>query len=137
MADPRAFISFDFDNNKRDRDFFAGQAKNSRTPFNIQDWSSKVQLPQRQWEDLIENKVCKCNMLIVLVGKKSFLATGVLKEISFAKTNSVPVFGVYVDGANNSTALPEGLSRSRTIDWDWKKIAEWVDQCMLEGKNKK
>ena len=33
MADPRAFISFDFDNNLTDKNLFVGQIKNSRTPF--------------------------------------------------------------------------------------------------------
>ena len=136
MADPRAFISFDFDNNKAEKDLFTGQAKNSRTPFNIQDWSSKEHLPQREWEDLIESKVSKCNMLIVLVGKKTDTAKGVVKEIAFAKKNIVPVFGVYVGGADTSTTLPDGLYYSRTIDWDWDEIADWVDQCMKEGKNK-
>jgi hypothetical protein len=136
MAVPRAFVSFDFDNNKTEKDFFAGQAKNSRTPFNIQDWSSKEHLPQREWEDLIESKVSKCNMLIVLVGKKTYTAKGVIKEIAFAKKNDVPVFGVYVGGAGTSTTLPDGLYYNRTIDWDWDEIADWVDQCMKEGKNK-
>lgn len=137
MADPRAFISFDFDNNKTEKDLFAGQAKNSRTPFNIEDWSSKTHLPQREWEKLINEKINKCNMLIVLVGKKTYLATGVEKEISFAKANDIPVFGVYVNGANSATSLPDGLYRSRTISWDWEKISDWVDQFMKEGKNRK
>jgi MTH538 TIR-like domain (DUF1863) len=136
MADPRAFISFDFDNNKTEKDLFAGQAKNSRTPFNIEDWSSKTHLPQAEWEKLINEKINKCNMLIVLVGTKTYTATGVAKEISFAKANDVPVFGVYVDGANTSTDLPSGLFRSRTIAWNWDKISDWVDDCMKEGKNK-
>ncbi|RXK60031.1 hypothetical protein ESA94_13370 [Lacibacter luteus] len=136
MANPRAFISFDFDNNKTEKDLFAGQAKNSRTPFNIEDWSSKSHLPQNEWEALIKNKINKCNMLIVLVGKKSHSASGVEKEISFAKGNSVPVFGIYVDEANTSTSLPDGLQRNRTISWDWEKIADAIDQCMKEGKNK-
>lgn len=136
MADPRAFISFDYDNNKTEKDLFAGQAKNSRTPFNIEDWSSKTQLPQREWEKLINDKINKCNMLIVLVGKKTHSATGVEKEISFANDNDVPVFGVYVDGAGSSTSLPGGLKRYRTVAWDWDEIADWVDQCMKEGKNK-
>ncbi len=135
MADPRAFISFDFDNNKTEKDLFVGQAKNSRTPFNIEDWSSKTHLPQREWEKLINDKIKKCNMLIVLVGKRTYTATGVEKEISFAKANDVPVFGVYVGGAGSSTSLPEGLKRSRTIEWEWDEIADWVDQCMDEGKN--
>src|SRR5258706_5716876 len=135
MANPRAFISFDFDHNKTEKDLFAGQAKNSRTYFNIEDWSSKRHLPQREWEELINEKINKCNMLIVLVGKKPSTASGVEKEISFAKDNDVPVFGVYVDGADTSTSLPDGLRRSRTVEWDWEEIADWVDQCMKEGKN--
>jgi MTH538 TIR-like domain (DUF1863) len=136
MSDPRAFISFDFDNNKTEKDLFAGQAKNSRTPFNIEDWSSKTHLPQREWEKLIESKINKCNLLIVLVGKKSYFATGVEKEISFAKANNVSFFGIYVGGANSLTDLPAGLIRGRTIAWDWEKVADTVDQCMKEGKNK-
>lgn len=136
MADPRAFISYDFDNNSTEKLLFAGQAKNSRTPFNIEDWSSKSSLPQKEWEELIKTKVNKCNMLIVLVGKKTSTATGVVKEIAFAKSQNIPVFGVYVDGADSTTSLPDGLQRNRTIEWDWKKIADAIDQMMTEGKNK-
>jgi len=63
MADPRAFISFDFDHNEDEKKYFAGQAKNSRTPFNIADWSSKSNLPQSTWEKIIEEKINKCNMI--------------------------------------------------------------------------
>ena len=34
MANPRAFISFDFDNNETEKKLFAGQAKNSK-PLSI------------------------------------------------------------------------------------------------------
>lgn len=136
MTNPRAFISFDFDNNSNERTLFIGQSKNSKTPFNIEDWSSKYKLPQKEWEQLIENKVKKCNMLIVLVGKKTHLAKGVVKEISFAKDHNVPVFGVYVDKANTSTVLPIGLQRNRTITWSWDKIANAINQVMKEDKNK-
>lgn len=136
MANPRAFISFDFDNNSGEKLYFAGQAKNSRTPFNIEDWSSKTSLPQKEWETLIEEKINKCNILIVLVGKKIATATGVIKEIQFAKSQSVPIFGIYVGGADSTTTLPTGLQRNRTIDWNWEAIANAIDQCMTEGKNK-
>jgi hypothetical protein len=136
MANPRAFISFDFDNNKDEKTLFAGQIKNSRTPFNIEDWSSKTHLPQKEWEKLINEKINKCNMLIVLVGKKTWYASGVEREIGFAHANDVPVFGIYVDDTDSSTTLPDGLRRSRTVDWDWDEIADMVDQCMEEGKNK-
>jgi CHASE2 domain-containing sensor protein len=136
MADPRAFISFDFDHNLTQKNLFVGQSKNSSTPFSIEDWSSKSSLPQAEWEKLIKGKINKCNMLIVLVGKTMASATGAAKEISMAKDQDVPVFGVYVDGADSSSNLPSGLQRNRTIAWDWDKIAAAIDQMMSEGKNK-
>jgi hypothetical protein len=136
MANPRAFISFDFDNNEGQKKYFVGQSINSRTPFNIEDWSSKSALPQSQWEKLIHEKINKCNMLIVLVGKSMSTATGVAKEIAFAKEHNVPVFGVYVDGANSSSPLPSGLTSGRVVAWEWDKIASAIDHVMKEGKNK-
>ena len=75
-------------------------------------------------------------MLIVLVGKSMASATGVGKEIAFAKKNDVPVFGVYVGGANENSNLPDGLQRNRTIKWEWDAIASAIKQVMGEGKNK-
>jgi hypothetical protein len=135
MPNPRAFISFDFDNNKTDKLLFAGQIKNSRTPFNIQDWSSKEHLPQKEWKELIENKICKCDLVIVLVGRNTYAASGVIAEISFANRNDIPVFGIYVDRADVTTKLPEGLRYSRTVYWDWIEIAEWIDRCIEEVQN--
>jgi hypothetical protein len=137
MADPRAFISFDFDHNETEKNLFVGQSKNSKTPFSIQDWSAKSSMPQSKWEAIVKDKINKCNMLIVLVGKTMANATGVAKEIAMAKEQDVPVFGVYVDGANSSSNIPDGLQRNRTIAWDWEKIAAAIDQMMGEGKNGK
>ena len=136
MAAPRAFISFDFDHDEKEKNLFVGQSKNSKTPFSIEDWSAKVSMPQSQWEALIKGKINKCNMLIVLSGKTMAGASGVSKEITMAKDQNVPVFGVYVDGANSSSNLPSGLARNRTISWNWGSIANAVDQMMAEGKNK-
>jgi len=137
MADPRAFISFDFDHNETEKILFVGQSKNSKTPFSIQDWSAKSSMPQSQWEAIVKDKINKANMLIVLVGKTMTSATGAVKEIKMAKDQSVPVFGVYVGGADTSSNLPEGLQRNRTIAWDWEMIANAIGQMMGEGKNKK
>lgn len=136
MADPRAFISFDFDHNETEKNLFVGQSKNSKTPFSIQDWSAKSSMPQSQWEAIVKEKINKSNMLIVLVGKTMASATGVAKEIQMAKDQNVPVFGVYVGGADSTSNLPDGLARNRTIKWNWDDIAAAVKQMMGEGKNK-
>ncbi|MGG3102048.1 TIR domain-containing protein [Bacillus velezensis] len=136
MAAPRAFISFDFDHNEPQKNYFVGQSKNSRTTFEIADWSAKAPMPQDTWEEIVEAKIKKTNMVIVLVGRYMKSAIGVKKEIKMAKDLDVPVFGVYVDNANTTSALPEGLARSRTVAWSWEKIAGMIEQAMSEGKNK-
>ena len=136
MSTPRAFISFDFDHNEKQKLYFIGQSKNSRTPFSVQDWSAKSAMPQSQWEQLVEDKIKRCNMVIVLVGRNMSSAIGVRKEVEMAARNNVPVFGVYVDDANYLSNLPIGLARSRVVNWQWDKIAEKIDQMMEQGKNK-
>ncbi len=136
MTNPRGFVSFDIDHNENEKKLFIGQAKNEKTPFSFEDWSSKSALPQSQWEMIIKDKINKCNFVVVLVGKYMATATGVVKEITFAKDCNVPIFGVYVGGAGTSNNLPTGLQRNRTIDWNWAQIASAINQMMEEGKNK-
>ncbi len=136
MAEPRAFISFDFDNNSDHKLLFAGQAWNSKTPFSHEDWSAKAHMPQAQWEALVRAKINKTHFMIVLVGRQMASATGVVKEIAMANAQNVPIFGVYVDSANSTSALPAGLPRNRVISWTWDGIAKAVNQVMGEGKNK-
>jgi CTP synthase (UTP-ammonia lyase) len=136
MADPRVFISFDFDHNETEKTLFVGQSKHSNTPFSIQDWSAKSSMAQSEWEAIVKDKINKCNMVIVLSGKTMASASGVAKEIKMAKDQNVPVFGVYVGGANTTSNLPTGIQRNRTISWSWESIANAIDQMMTENKNK-
>lgn len=115
---------------------FIGQGRNSRTPFSIQDWSAKAAMPQNQWERLVEEKISRSNMVIVLVGRSMSTAYGVEKEIQMADRNNVPVFGVYVDQANINSVLPYSLPRNRVIAWEWDNIASAINQMMGEGKNR-
>jgi MTH538 TIR-like domain (DUF1863) len=135
MAEPRAFVSFDFDHNETEKNLFTGQARNSRTLFAIQDWSAKSAMAQSKWEEIVKDKINKTNLLIVLVGKTMASASGVVKEIKMAKDQNVPFFGVYVGGADKTSNLPDGLARNRIISWGWADIAAAIDQMMKEGKN--
>lgn len=135
MSAPRAFISFDVDHNEDHKILFAGQTRLSKVPFSIEDWSAKSAMPQAQWEGIVKEKINKTHMAIVLVGRHMGTATGVVKEIAMARSQNVPVFGVYVDGANSLSTLPIGLNRNRVISWTWDGIANAIAQMMREGKN--
>jgi hypothetical protein len=135
MTEPRAFISFDVDNNRDHKVLFAGQAWHSKTPFSHEDWSAKSPMPLSQWEALVKAKINKTHFMIVLVGRHMATATGVVKEIAMARTQDVPIFGVYVDEATSTSTLPVGLARNRVITWTWDGVAKAVTQMMGEGKN--
>lgn len=135
MGTSRAFISFDFDHNENEKNLFVGQGKHPDTPWEIADWSAKVVMPQSQWEHIVEEKINRCNMVIVLVGGYMASATGVAKEIQMTQRNDVPLFGVYIGGASQQSTLPAGLPRSRTITWTWDNVADAVRRMMTEGKN--
>lgn len=136
MANPRAFLSFDFDHDSTSKILFAGQAvSDSPTTFTLEDWSSKASLPEAEWEKVIAAKVASCHLMIVLVGKNMASAYGVAAEIAMAKDKNVPIIGVYVNGADSSSTLPAGLQRNRTMVWNWQSIGSAIDQCMTEGKN--
>lgn len=136
MVTMRAFVSFDYDNNEKSGQLFVGQGRSSSpTPFAVGDWSSKDVLPQRTWEETIAIKIARCNVLIVLAGLKTADAAGVVREIAMANVKNVPVFGVYVDGADTTTSLPAGLARNRTIPWKWDLLVRALEQTNGEGKN--
>ena len=136
MSVARAFISFDYDHNKTNKELFIGQCTNSRTPFSVADWSAKEAMPQSEWKNLVEAKMKKTNMVIILVGRFMATATGVEREIKMAKENNIPYFGIYVDGAGFTSNLPAGLARNQVIGWTWDKIADKIDEMMTKGKNR-
>ena len=136
MANARGFVSFDLDHNRTVQTLLIRKSNTSQTLVNIQHRSPESSLPQNQWEALIKDKINKCNMLIVLSGQTMASASGVAKEIKMARDQDVPVFGIYVDGANSNSNLPTGLQRNRTISWNWESIANAISQMMTEGKNK-
>ncbi len=90
MSKKRAFISFDFDHDKKLRDFMAAQAKNPNSPFEMADWSMKEAAPQRNWEDKAEARIKRSEIVIVMVGKYTHRAAGVLKEVGMARRNGIP-----------------------------------------------
>jgi hypothetical protein len=134
MAVPRVFASFDLEHNQEHKNIFVGQGKHPSTPWEIVDCSSVEVLQQNSWEDLIKNKISKCDMVIVLVGRHMENATEVAKEIKWAQQQDIPVFGVYIDGANALSPLPEGLTRSHTIAWTWSNVTAMIEKIMEEGE---
>ncbi len=136
MTIPLAYLSFDSNHNIIEKSHFTTKAIQSKAPFDIANCTTNSRIHKKNWEKLVEEKIKKCNLLIVLVGENMHTSTQTAKEIEIAKINNVPVFGIYVGFANTTSALPNGLQRKRTIFNDLKKLGFAIEQVMKEGKNK-
>ena len=116
MSKTKVFVSFDFDNDKKLKEFIIGQSKNSDSPFEVADWSMKEAAPQRSWEDEAESRIKRSDLVLVMVGPETHKAPGVLKEVEMARRNNIRIVQVigYKDG--NYTAVPNA---GRLYSWNW------------------
>ncbi|MDD4527574.1 MAG: TIR domain-containing protein [Candidatus Margulisbacteria bacterium] len=115
----KVFISFDFDNDSILRDFLVGQSKNSDSPFEIEDWSVKIPWDQSEWKQKCLTKIKKTDVVLVIVGQKTYLATGVKEEIKMAKEAGKKIYGIkgYSD---KNCPRPDGLDGY--YNWTWANL---------------
>lgn len=119
MAKKKVFVSFDFDNDKILKDFLIGQAKLPDSPFEIIDGSLKEAAPEKNWEAKAKEKIACVDIVIVMVGPKTYKASGVLKEVKMArelKKIIIQIIG-YKDG--DYTPVPDA---GRLYSWNWENL---------------
>jgi hypothetical protein len=119
----RAFISFDYDNDARQKDLLIGQSKNPDSPFVIHDWSLKE--PSSDWRARARRQIRASGLVIVLCGRNMGTATGVAVELSIAQEESVPYFllAAYSSGSNKpTTAKPS----DKLYEWTWPNLKALV-----------
>ncbi len=119
MAKKKAFISFDFDNDKTLKEFIIGQARLADSPFEVVDTSLKEAAPMKTWEDKARAAIKRSDIVVVMVGPSTYKAPGVLKEVQMARDEEIPIVQVigYKDG--NYTAVPNA---GRLYAWNWENL---------------
>lgn len=126
MAKKRAFVSFDYDNDVRYRDFLIGQAKNPDSPIEIDDWSLKYAFDEK-WKTQCRQRIKNTHIVIMLVGENTHKAQGAIWEVNCAKQEGVPVFGVYIN-KDDKGIIPSSLKGAPVIEWTWDGIAKKVKE---------
>jgi hypothetical protein len=135
METPKAYISFDYEKNSNEQTQFLDLLKKSNIQLVIDSCTSKPTLPENQWNNVVSDKINYVNTLIVLISNTSAQLNSTKNEIQAAQYQNIPVFGIYVGGANNSTALPTGIPRDRIITLSANDIKSWIQRVRREGKN--
>jgi len=91
MANPRAFIAFDYDHDEFLRTALVGQSKHPDTDFEITDWSVKEPFTG-DWEKKVRDRIRRVDRVIVICGQHTQTATGVAKELAIARDEKKPYF---------------------------------------------
>lgn len=124
MSKTRVFISFDYDNDARQKDLLVGQSKHPDTPFDFADWSSKEHLTG-DWKAKIKAKLAYVDVVCVLCGTNMASATGVGHEIQIAQEIGKPYFllAAYAAGA---TKPQSAKTSDKLYSWSWENLKTLV-----------
>ena len=104
----RVFVSFDFDNDLNLKNLLIGQARNKRTDFELADWSLKETQPTATWERNARARIKRSGIVLVLVGRSTHRASGVLKEVKIAREEKIPIVQVTKEGSGYTRVADAG-----------------------------
>lgn len=113
------FVSFDFDNDRKLKEFIIMQARRADSPFEVTDHSLKEAAPERSWETKAAQAIARSRVVLVMVGPDTHRAPGVLKEIAMARQQDKKVVQIigYKDGEYTPVKGAGQLYR-----WNWENL---------------
>jgi antiphage defense system Thoeris ThsB-like protein len=117
----RVFISFDYDNDEGCKIMLAGQAKLADSPFDFTDASVKDHLTG-DWKDKIRRRLDNIDIVIVLCGTKTHLASGVAAELTIAQDKGKPYFLLAAYSDKTCTQPTSAKATDKTYNWTWDNL---------------
>ena len=126
MSKKRAFISFDYDHDRRIRDYVVVQAKNPDSPFEIVDASVRKHLTGN-WEKKVRNRIRRSDLVIVICGEHTHEAKGVAVEVRTAQEESKPYF--LLKGRRDGVCTKPTTARSddQIHEWTWENLRKLIE----------
>jgi len=125
MSKKRIFTSFAIEDEKV-RNYFVGQAKNRKVPYEIVDMSVKIPWDSA-WKTNCRLRIKSCSGVIVLVTPNLKNADGAIWEIKCALDEKIPILGVYASGGVKPSNKPPEMKYITTVQWTWENISSFVN----------
>lgn len=120
---PRAFISFEMED-RWARDFLVQDAKDKRNDIEFADYS--VQDPwDSSWKTRCKERIALTKGTIVLVGPTTYGSDAVIWEIQETIRQGHYMFGIQINNGKTNP-VPQGLSSTNVIRWDFNQIIHWL-----------
>lgn len=124
----RIFVSFAVANTREGsqyRDFLVGHARNVHSPFEFVDMSVKEPWDS-EWKTRCRVRIRQCDGLIALISRHTMQADGARWEIKCAHDENIPILAIHVQSDNKGVVPPE-LAGHRVIEWEWERIAKFMN----------
>jgi hypothetical protein len=121
MANKRVFISFDVDNDEGAKVMLAGQAKHPDSPFDFTDASVKSHLTG-DWKEKVRRRMDSVDVVIVLCGERTHLATGVSAEVTIAREKQKVYFLLAAYADKYCTKPGTAQSSDKIYKWTWDNL---------------
>ena len=125
----RVFLSYDFEHDRAAKGNFAAQAGLQASPFSMVDSSLLETEPEPQWIRKANSLISKSDLFIVLLGRNTHSAPGVLREVSIAKGLGKPRIQVMPQGRQYAPIQDAG----EVVVWKWKNIAKVFERVRNAG----
>jgi hypothetical protein len=119
MTKKRVFVSFDFDHDKIVKEFVIGQSRLPDSPFTVIDTSLKEAAPEATWEDKARLAIRRSDLVMVMVGRYTHRAPGVLKEVKMARDEGKLIVQIIGYKDAEYTAVPNA---GRLYRWNWQNL---------------
>ena len=124
-AKKRVFISFDYDNDGGAKIMLAGQAKLPDSPFDFQDASIKEHLTG-DWKEKVKRRMDNIDVVVVLCGEKTHIASGVSAELEIAKEKGKDYFLLAAYADKSCTKPKSASSTDKVYKWTWDNLKKLI-----------
>jgi hypothetical protein len=112
----KVFVSFDFDQDKALKDLLMAQCKLQQFPFDVIDASLKEASPEKDWEKKAYERIRRVDTVIVLLGRLTYRAPGVLREVKMARSLGKKVIQIIGHKDHKYKRVPGG---GVLYNWTW------------------
>ena len=127
MSGLNIFVSFEFDKDQDLKNNFYEQAK-ALTQHRARNYSLNEAYPDEAWKSRARNAIDQCDVVVVLIGKDTHNAPGVIVETDMARSLHRPIIQVRPKGRPF-----RGLTRlGEPITWRWRNINAKLDALSLQ-----
>lgn len=123
MSALRVFVSFEYDRDNDLKDNFFRQAEGN-TPHHVVNCSLNERYETDEWKLRAHNAISECDVVVVLIGKDTHNAPGVIVETDMARSFGKPIIQV-----RPQHRTYQGLTRlDDPIPWRWVAINAELDR---------